>query len=129
MSINLMEVYMKCPVCGEITTKHDYHENTSSDRFEYFLVLNGKNQCFVCPFCKNETSYDHIFTEGYCKVEDLEKSRIIKIIQHDDSKGIALTKRAERALSQDLVQDIEHATDIKRDKINYEQETEEHEEK
>lgn len=63
------------------------------------------------------------------KVEDLEKSRIIKIIQHDDSKGIALTKRAERALSQDLVQDIEHATDIKRDKINYEQETEEHEEK
>lgn len=77
MSINLMEVYMKCPVCEEITTKHDYHENTSSDRFEYFLVLNGKNQCFVCPFCKNETSYDHIFTEGYCKVEDLEKYKVL----------------------------------------------------
>ncbi len=102
MSINMWEVYFKCPVCGEISTFYDYHENTSSDNTEIFCVLNIgrqsnhlwlgnplKEPVFVCPHCKNETSYDLMFTEGNCWVEDLEryKDSLRRHIQWADKNG------------------------------------------
>ena len=89
MSINLWEVYLKCPHCGEITTAYDYHENTSSDNTEIFCVLNiGKQSnhfwsgnpmqesCFMCTQCHCETPYEIIFTEKNCQVEDLDQYKV-----------------------------------------------------
>lgn len=89
MSINLWEVYLKCPKCGETTTAYDYHENTSSDNTEIFCVLNigkrsnhlwvgnpMKEPSFECPHCKTETPYDRMFTPEYCRVEDLDRYKI-----------------------------------------------------
>lgn len=86
MSVNIWEMYFRCPVCREISTFYDYHENTSSDNTEIFCVLNAGKQSnhiwlgnpmnepvFICPYCKNETKYDLMFTEGSCRVEDLER--------------------------------------------------------
>ena len=85
MSINTHEVYVTCPVCGAISTRYDYHENTSSEREELFCFLNiGKpsnhlwvgnpadEACFICPACNQKTSYSEIFTSKYCKVQDLD---------------------------------------------------------
>ena len=63
------------------------------------------------------------------KVADLEKSEIIEIIKKGDEKEVSILGQAKDALSQDLAQDLEHTADIKRGKIDYEQETDEHEEK
>lgn len=102
MSINAWKVYMKCPFCGEETIAYDYHENTSSDNTEIFEVLNiGKISnhiwvgntmsvpVFKCAFCKNETSYAHIFTSQYCRVEDLKvyKDSLINHIRFADRNG------------------------------------------
>ena len=89
MSINIWEVYLKCPKCGETTTAYDYHENTSSDNTEIFCVLNigkqsnhlwfgnpMKEPSFVCPHCKTETPYDRIFTPKNCQVENLDRYKI-----------------------------------------------------
>lgn len=85
MSINIWDVYITCPVCGEIYVGKDYHENTSSDNTEIFEVLNaGKvksynwGKCildentFNCPKCNARTPYAEIFTPKYCQVESLE---------------------------------------------------------
>lgn len=89
MSINIWEVYLKCPKCGETTTAYDYHENTSSDNTEIFCVLNiGKQSnhlwlgnpmrepCFRCPHCNSETSYGEMFSEGNCQVENLDRYKV-----------------------------------------------------
>lgn len=88
MSIKAWEVYIKCPFCGTIATLYDYYENTSSEREEIFVVLSigtGTKgiiikdgpvlECnkFKCNNCGKESLYDDIFTEKYCKVEDLNK--------------------------------------------------------
>ncbi len=86
MAINAWEVYIKCPFCGNITTRYDYHENTSSDNTEIFAVLNvgrqsrhftlgspNGNPVFICGNCGKESVYDDIFTEEYCKVENIDK--------------------------------------------------------
>ena len=91
MSLNTWEVYIKCPHCGKTTTTYDYHENTSSDRGELFVVLNQKDtssQPFVCS-CGKETSYKTIFTPEYCHVESLEKykSTLRRKIQFADRNG------------------------------------------
>lgn len=102
MSINTHEVYVTCPACGAITTRYDYHENTSSDRGEFFCFLNiGKpsrhlwvgnpadESCFICPVCKEKTTYREIFTPKYCKVQDLDayKKTLRAHIQFADRDG------------------------------------------
>ncbi len=91
MSINTWEVYIKCPHCGKTTTKYDYHENTSSDRSEYFCFLNQQDascQPFVCS-CGKTSSFKTIFTPEYCHVEDLEKYKAVlkSHIQYADQDG------------------------------------------
>jgi len=47
-----MKVFIRCPKCGQETIKYDYHENTSSERYEYFNVFNMENYSYVCGKCK-----------------------------------------------------------------------------
>lgn len=91
MAINEWELYIKCPHCGEITTEYDYHENTSSDRVEFFEILNlgGKSpSSFTCK-CGKEAPYETIFTPEYCHVENLEKYKktLRRYIQFADRNG------------------------------------------
>ena len=63
------------------------------------------------------------------KVKDLKNAGIIEVIQDGDRKQVNILGQAKDALSQDLAQDIEHTADIKRGKITYQQDNEEHDEK
>lgn len=102
MSVNIWEVYLKCPACGEVTTAYDYHENTSSENIELFCVLNvGKQSrhfysgdplekaAFLCPHCGRKTPYDDIFTPDNCRVEDLGryKQTLLHRLQWADRDG------------------------------------------
>jgi|GEM_PF-391990 len=73
MSIDLMKVFIRCPNCGYYTFKYDYHENESSERYEYFNVLNMELYPYRCSECKVESSYNDLFVNGYCKVESIEE--------------------------------------------------------
>ena len=90
MSINTMEVYIKCPKCGHVEMAYDYHENESSDNSEVFEVLNiGAPSChiwcgnpftepiFQCSVCGAKFPFEKIFTPEYCSVEDVEKYKKI----------------------------------------------------
>ncbi len=104
MSINTHEVYITCPKCGHITTLFDYHENTSSEREELFAVLNigpkssGKifkeleweSEGFHCLLCDyTDMSFDMIFTDKYCKVENLDKYKksLREAVRYADKHG------------------------------------------
>ena len=70
MSINTLEVSIKCPSCGHVYVGHDYHENTSSDRCELFCVLHRKT--FKCSNCTYESDAAQLYKSGNCSVEDKE---------------------------------------------------------
>ena len=72
MSIDLMKVYIKCPCCGFVNEKFDYHENESSERSEYFNVT-GSTGNIVCESCKFSSSFDSVFDRGCCEVESVDK--------------------------------------------------------
>lgn len=74
MSINCMAVTIRCPQCGQKNVFYDYHENTSSERFEYFVVLNSKegDPALHCPYCNTVYSADKVFCAPYCTVEDVD---------------------------------------------------------
>lgn len=69
MSINTMEVYIQCMLCGHTATQYDYHENTSSDRSELFQVLDRRT-AYRCEKCGQEWDFDVLCANGFCSVED-----------------------------------------------------------
>ena len=82
MSIDKMKVFFHCPNCGRELILYDYHENTSSERIEYFVVLNMNNRSrfgeeikdgyFFCEHCGKTVSIDYIFQSDYCSVESID---------------------------------------------------------
>lgn len=68
MSIEAMAVYVTCPECGQVSTYMDYHENTSSDRGECFLVLNS--EYVVCQHCNAQLDTNKVLRAQYASVED-----------------------------------------------------------
>ena len=86
MSINSMKVFIRCPSCGAVDFAYDYHENTSSDRSEYFCFLGAerigffcaesremKYGVFRCGTCGYQGPFEDLFANGCCSVEDLDR--------------------------------------------------------
>lgn len=63
------------------------------------------------------------------KLNDLKDSGIIETVQKDDEKQVKILAQAERVLSYDLTEDIEHAVDLKKKKMDRNQEDIDHESK
>ena len=98
MSIDKMKVFFRCPNCRHEEILMDYHENTSSDRYEYLVVLNMDDRAqydevlkdgkFYCKKCGESVPFDRIFQNGYCSVEDINAylelfvSNLSEYIQH-----------------------------------------------
>ena len=75
MSIDSMKVYTRCPECGKVNTDTDYHENTSSERCEYFCVLGAKT--FICRHCGYGADGDYVFSREFSSVEDKERYKTV----------------------------------------------------
>lgn len=81
MSINNREVYFVCPKCRKRHTMMDYHENTSSENWEVFCVLNQEGEAwgdgpaekltFDCPACGAVTDWDYMFQNRLVSVENI----------------------------------------------------------
>lgn len=71
MSIDTLEFYFKCPFCGETNTYYDYHENTSSERCEWFNFLNRNT--LTCKFCSSNHDMKKSSENGLCSGSNINR--------------------------------------------------------